>query len=200
MPNQDIHIARDGEELGIFTPDEVNELLATGFFKPADQYWMPGLSDWQPIGEVFKAAVASPAPANWLATVRRQVVERSTDVIARVGGLVQTVRSGAAEGGQSLSNARQKILEEQLPQLQKLLAAQLKDKPLIAARSALQNDDLMRKAFGALYDCLPRPVCRFIAEEAFIRFCLQHRERLLKSPVQPDLQSDQGGTPPVNET
>jgi pimeloyl-ACP methyl ester carboxylesterase len=84
--------------------------------------------------------------------------------------------------------------------VQKLLAAQLKDKPLTAARSALQNDELMRKAFGALYDCLPRPVCRFIGEDAFMRFCLQHRERLLKSPVQAGQGTEPAGSPPANET
>jgi GYF domain 2 len=200
MPNRHIHVARDNEELGTFTPDEVNELLAGRFLKPADRYWMPGMADWQPIGEVFKVAESVPATSAWLTSVRRQFVERSADVVARVGGLVQTVKTGTTGATQSLSQTRQKILEEQLPSLQKLLAVQLKDKPLTAARSALQNDDLMRKAFGALYDCLPRPVCRFIGEDAFVRFCLPHRERLIKSPAQADQQTDQVGSPPANET
>ena len=185
--------------MGTFTSDEVNELLTGGFLKSADKYRMPGLSDWQLIGELFKAPEVSHAPSSWLTTVRRQVFARSSDVVARVGELVQTVKDGAAEGGQSLSNARQKMLEEQLPHLQKLLAAQLKDKPLTAARSALQNDDLMRKAFGALYDCLPRPVCRFIAEEAFVRFCLQHRERLLKPDSTTTVGAAQEISPPPPE-
>jgi hypothetical protein len=180
MPSRRIHVARDEEELATFTPDEVSELLTSGFFKPADKYWMPGMSEWQPIGEVFGPPPASPAPSSWLTTIGRHVVEGSSDVVARVGGLVQTVKAGAAGTAHSLSQTKQKILEEQLPNLQKLLAAQLKAKPLAAARRALQNDDLMRKTFGALYDCLPKPVYRFISEDAFVRFCLAHRERLLK--------------------
>ncbi len=200
MPNRDIRIARDGEELGTFTSNEVGELLAGGFLKSADMYWMPGLPDWQLIGEAFKAADPSSTPSGWLTIVRHQVVERSSDVVARVGELVERVRAGTAEGGQSLSKVRQMILEEQLPYLQKLLAAQLKDKPLAATRNVWQNDELMGKAFGALYDCLPKPVCRFIAEEAFVHFCLEHRERLLKPTGQAGSDATQIELPPENQT
>lgn len=43
----------------------------------------------------------------------------------------------------------------------------------------VQDDEFMRKTFGAVYDCLPKPVCRFIGEERFIAFCLEHRRRLV---------------------
>jgi hypothetical protein len=37
----------------------------------------------------------------------------------------------------------------------------------------------MRKTFGAVYDCLPKPVYRFVSEAAFIEFCMARRRKLL---------------------
>jgi hypothetical protein len=47
------------------------------------------------------------------------------------------------------------------------------------AQAALRDDEFMRKVFGATYDCLPRPVRRFMTEPAFIQFCLERRWELL---------------------
>jgi hypothetical protein len=41
---------------------------------------------------------------------------------------------------------------------------------------------MMRKLFGAAYDCLPRPVQRFVGEEKFVNFCMQRRQKLLQAP------------------
>jgi hypothetical protein len=186
MRSRDIHIARDEEELGRFTTEEVTELLVAGFFRSSDRYWMPGMIDWLPIGEVFSPAKEKAVPA--LAALHRRLGETSASLAANVSRVVKHVKVGATQTGQAVSKTKERLLEKQLPAFQKLLADQLKDKPLAAAKSALHNEEVMRKAFGALYDCLPKPVCRFISEDAFIRFCLEHRERLLKSPTPAEQQ------------
>jgi len=47
---------------------------------------------------------------------------------------------------------------------------------------------------------LPKAVCRFISEDAFVRFCLEHRERLLKPAGQDDQETKPIALPPANET
>ena len=46
------------------------------------------------------------------------------------------------------------------------------------------------KVFGAAYDCLPKPVSRFVPEQQFIAFCMKHRAQLLQrdssEPGKPD--------------
>jgi hypothetical protein len=44
----------------------------------------------------------------------------------------------------------------------------------------------MRKLFGATYDCLPKPVYRFVSEQAFIEFCMERRRELLDLPTKQD--------------
>jgi hypothetical protein len=50
---------------------------------------------------------------------------------------------------------------------------------LTRAQAAMRDDEFMRKLFGATYDCLPKPVYRFVKEEAFIQFCMERRGKLL---------------------
>jgi hypothetical protein len=185
MPDRKIHIARGEEELGTFTDEEVSELLVTGFFQPTDRYWMPDMADWLPVGEAFKPSMGASKPASRLASFRQSVTETSAGLAARLGSIVDQTKTTAAGTSRALTATKQRMLEEQLPLLQRLLKEYLKEKPLAAVRGALQNEETMRKTFGALYDCLPKPVCRFVAEDAFVRFCFEHRERLLK-PASPD--------------
>lgn len=198
MATRDIHIARDEEELGTFTAEEVNELLVAGFFRPSDRYWMPGMPDWLPVGEVFEPPSSSPKSAERFASLRKSVADTSANLAASLGGLARRAKTTAAETSRALTATKQRMLEEQLPTLQRLLKEHLKEKPLAAARSALHNEETMRKTFGALYDCLPKPVCRFVTEDAFVRFCFQHRERLLKTAstnAPPDLETPQAQPP-----
>ena len=45
----EIHLARDGSALGIFTEAEVREGLAAGRFRPSDLAWRQGMPTWTPL-------------------------------------------------------------------------------------------------------------------------------------------------------
>lgn len=55
-----IHLARDGTQLGQFTPEQVQSMLAAGQIRPTDLSWKEGLSGWIPLGEMegFHAGAA----------------------------------------------------------------------------------------------------------------------------------------------
>lgn len=56
-----IHLARDGASLGIFTADEIRQGLAEGRFRADDLAWQAGMEGWKPLREWpdFAAAPAS---------------------------------------------------------------------------------------------------------------------------------------------
>lgn len=61
-----IHVARDGKELGVFSLEEVNRQLAAGTLKSSDNAWYEGAAGWGPLSSVpgvNVAAAASSAPA-----------------------------------------------------------------------------------------------------------------------------------------
>jgi hypothetical protein len=47
----EIHLARDGSSLGVFTETEVREGLAAGRFRPSDLAWRQGMATWTPLAE-----------------------------------------------------------------------------------------------------------------------------------------------------
>jgi uncharacterized RDD family membrane protein YckC len=59
------HIARKGQQLGVFTADAVARKLATGDLDGTDLAWTDGMTEWQPIHsivEITAAVAASPPP------------------------------------------------------------------------------------------------------------------------------------------
>ena len=67
-----IHIARDGKQLGPFSLEEINRQLAAGTLSPSDNAWYEGAAGWAPLSTVPGVTVAatagtpppsSPAPA-----------------------------------------------------------------------------------------------------------------------------------------
>ncbi|MEN3369748.1 MAG: hypothetical protein V7609_1891 [Verrucomicrobiota bacterium] len=61
-----IHIARDGKQLGPFTLEEVNRQLAAGTLSLSDNAWYEGAAGWAPLSSVpgvTSAAATSGAPA-----------------------------------------------------------------------------------------------------------------------------------------
>lgn len=59
-----IHVARDGKELGVFSLEEVNRQLAAGALRPTDQAWYEGAPGWVALSTVqgVSAAPAGMAP------------------------------------------------------------------------------------------------------------------------------------------
>jgi len=57
------HIARNGQQLGVFAEEEIQPGIVTGRFLSDDLFWTEGMADWQPLGSKFSAPVATSTPA-----------------------------------------------------------------------------------------------------------------------------------------
>jgi len=55
-----IHISRDGEQFGPYSPEQVQEYLAGGQLLPTDLAWYEGAADWVPVTAVAGGAAAMP--------------------------------------------------------------------------------------------------------------------------------------------
>ncbi len=55
------HIARNGQQTGVFTEEEIQQGVTTGQFLPDDLCWSEGMADWQPLGSKFATTPATPA-------------------------------------------------------------------------------------------------------------------------------------------
>lgn len=59
------HIARNGQQAGTFSEEEVRARLQTNEFSPSDLCWTDGMADWQPIGvRLAQVATAAGEPAS----------------------------------------------------------------------------------------------------------------------------------------
>jgi uncharacterized RDD family membrane protein YckC len=53
------HLARGGQQTGVFAEEEIRSGLAAGRFQNGDLCWTEGMADWQPVGSKFSAPVPS---------------------------------------------------------------------------------------------------------------------------------------------
>ena len=112
----EIHVARDGSALGVYSPDEVRSGLADGRFRASDLAWRAGMAAWTPLAEwpefasvpsAAPTASVSPAGAEWEARLSLGSLFRG--MAATV--LAPTVLAGARLGfGRSLGAAYLAIL------------------------------------------------------------------------------------------
>ena len=86
--------------------------------------------------------------------------------------LTGTTKAGAAR-------VTDKLLSGFIPQIRKIVSDLGQTKPFQALRSSVGDDQFMLKVFGAAYDCLPKPVHRFVSEQHFVTFCMKHRDQLV---------------------
>jgi hypothetical protein len=58
-------VARDGQEIGSWSPRDIRQMLADGRLLPTDSYWRPGMRAWLPLGEFEPTSLPSipPSPA-----------------------------------------------------------------------------------------------------------------------------------------
>jgi hypothetical protein len=93
-----IHVARDGKQLGIFSLEEINRQLAAGTISLSDQAWYEGAAGWAALSTVpgvsaasapASAAQISPAPT---AVVPMALPPRKTEPLA----IMSIVFSGIA--------------------------------------------------------------------------------------------------------
>lgn len=57
-----IHVAREGKELGVFSLDEINRQLVAGTLRPSDLGWHEGAAGWAALS-TLPGVSAVPAPA-----------------------------------------------------------------------------------------------------------------------------------------
>jgi len=58
----DYHIARDGQQLGVFSESQIREKLINGTCQPTDLVWREGMVDWKPLSELFSGMVVGATP------------------------------------------------------------------------------------------------------------------------------------------
>jgi hypothetical protein len=58
-----IHVARDGKQLGVFSLEEVNRQLAAGTLRLTDQAWYEGAAGWAALSTVPGVSATAPASA-----------------------------------------------------------------------------------------------------------------------------------------
>lgn len=174
-----LFIARGVTELGPLTGSEVRELLCEGFLLPADLYWEEGMADWAELGEFKSEPPIAGKSAGLVKFTGQKVSSAARTTAARAADLTRKLQSFAGRGQTRLSNASGRVLDSFAPQIQKLVSHEVVRQSAAHMQQAIHNDDFMQKFFGAIYDCLPKPVCRFVTEKAFIQYCMERRLKML---------------------
>jgi hypothetical protein len=172
-----VHLLRGESALGALPDSEVQELLRAGWLKPDDLFWFAGMTAWEPLANWD--AILSAHQKDSAQAFGRALGAAGGAVAKQAGGFARKLLGLAQERQESVAAIANKLLEASLPQIRKVLAASHASDALANARTAIHDEGLMRKTFQAAYDCLPRPVCRFVTGEQFVRFCLEHRQRVL---------------------
>jgi hypothetical protein len=171
-----IYIAREELDLGMFVSDDAIELLEAGFLRADDVFWTDHsatrrrLSELKSYAEGMEPSLLQKVKGGMF-TAAGAVLEGASVVHDKVTALTGNRRA-------DLNYAKAVVLEGYLPRIKEAVISRLKHSAQ-SAEAALRDEVFMRKLFGAVYDTLPKPVCRFVTEEGFIEFCFKHRNRLL---------------------
>jgi hypothetical protein len=176
-----LHIARGGIELGTLNEAEALELLRAGFLLPDDAYRIEGTADWRTLAEFAPESESKPKPTMLMQLAKQKVVAAGEATAAQATRLTAKLRSVTDRQTHQLADSANRMLRAFTPQIRQLVSRQLVKQSVARVRASLRDDEFTRKLFGATYDCLPKPVCRFVTEETFIQFCLEHRQKLLGS-------------------
>ena len=179
MATRLIEISREGMVLGILPETEARELLAAAFLKPTDQFRAEAGAEPRSLAELASPPASPERNTSWLAKAKDSIVSAGSSVVDTAGELAsQAWRLTQATQSKAVE-IPDRLLSGFLPQIQKIITGLLETKPFQAVRDGVRDDDLMQKVFGATYDCLPKPVCRFVSETQFIAFCMKHRSQLV---------------------
>jgi len=178
-----LHIARQETELGILTETETHELLQAGFLVPTDLYWTEGMADWKPLAGFKPEPKGKSSPATLVKLAKQTVKFAGMATVAQAARLRSGLMSVTGSGHLPLKATANQLLGAFTPQIQKLVSGQLLKHSMSHARAAVHDDEFMRKLFGATYDCLPKPLYRFVTEEVFVRYCMERRMEWLGPPA-----------------
>ena len=77
--SRSIHVARDGERLGKFSLSRIPELAQSGFLKPDDDFWEPGMGDWRPLLELPELRSLGKDPEAWKSEAKAAVADAAGD-------------------------------------------------------------------------------------------------------------------------
>lgn len=174
--NRKLHIARLETDLGLISDGEAIELLEAGFLQPGDLFRIEDEPEWKPLSKL--RGESHPAEASTLRRVQAAVVSAGSLAAPNSAKLAQKLHSSAAKGQDRLAASSQRLLESFVPQIRSLIENQLIRHSVTRVQDAFKDRTFMQRVFGATYDCLPKPVRRFVTEEAFIAFCFESREKL----------------------
>jgi len=162
--------------LGVLPATDVDELFTAGFLRATDEFWTDQDPVHRPLNELTSSD--SQKDASWLVRAKDSVVAAG-GVVRQQASHVANKLSVAVVGNKTLvAAATNRVLEDYLPALRVQVAKKLNES-VQTTGAALRDEAFLRKLFGAVYDCLPKPVRRFVQEGAFIEFCLKHRRKLL---------------------
>ena len=87
----------------------------------------------------------------------------------------QKLQSARDAGERMVDQKTDKAIEEHWPKIQHVF----QEKVGPAALAAAKNDEQMLSLFKLVYAALPFPVHMAVKEEAFVKFCFSHRDRLM---------------------
>jgi hypothetical protein len=85
-----VHVARDGNQIGVFSLEEIRQQLAAGTLTMSDQAWYEGAAGWAPLSTVpgvsggAAAAAVPAAPMTTVATAAIAVPQSRTEPLAVV--------------------------------------------------------------------------------------------------------------------
>lgn len=182
MSERWIHLARNGEPLGRVPIEELAELVDSGFLRSDDDFWETGMTEWRPIHLLPELRVQPDGTSAWKREAKNAMAEAAGLLARGTAKLAEGARSLAAQGSTRSREATERLLTDYVPVVKDLARKLVETKPFLMANAALENDELMEKAFGAVYDQLPRAVNRFVAEDEFVTFCLLKRRELIGPP------------------
>ena len=178
-------VARGDQVLGTLPESEIRALLNSGFLVDSDLCRADAAGEWQPLSRLRASAEGislTPVASSTRSGAESEELSRR-DIpiqIARSAAvLTAKVAHGVFAHRRKVSDAAAKLLHAFIPQIKHILHGLAGTTAFRAAQSRIHDDAFMRKFFGAAYDCLPRPMQRFVNEESFIAFCLNNRQRLL---------------------
>ena len=105
-------------------------------------------------------------------------------------GWKEKMQSTRQAGEQKLDEKTRKAIEDNWPKVQQVF----REKVAPAALAAAHDDEKMQRLLEVVYEALPFPVHLAVKEDAFVKFCFEHRDRLIPS----DLHGTQRPDPAVH--
>jgi hypothetical protein len=113
-------LARDGEQLGQFSEEEIRSGLFEGRYQPTDSAWTDGMEDWRPLGDIMGQGVTRvgiPRPMADAGTIPRPATRATGITIAAlvlVGvGIISTLSVGAYGNMREKKNLAQGLVTAQ---------------------------------------------------------------------------------------